>query len=251
LNSLAWRLRRTAARRYPFLPYRDRPRFFRWSPDEIFEGIVDTWAGVRVRVAGDPRYYSFFFRGDYESYHAERSPDHRPSMTCSLWTPISDGVQRFLHGGSRLVVSFTPSNQCRLSTTSPPNYLANNCTSRVRSNRVALGAARGWTTIRTYAGLRVDTLQSRTRTRGRGAANGCEVPTLDDYCEENRVPRRRFHESRRRGSLAAPRQCWPHRLRPARSIEPEHIFNELRSAGYAHFFRFSIRAGVRPVQAKL
>jgi hypothetical protein len=83
------------------------------------------------------------------------------------------------------------------------------------------------------------------------AANGCEVPTLDDYCEENRVPRRRFHESRRRGSLAAPRQCWPHRLRPARSIEPEHIFNELRSAGYAHFFRFSIRAGVRPVQAKL
>lgn len=99
------------------------------------------------------------------------------------------------------------------------------------------------------------------------AANGSEVTTVDDYCEKNRVGDVDFmkvdvEEAEldvfigARATLAASSapivafeindECLS-----ARSIEPEHVFDELRSAGYSHFFRFSIRAGVRPVQAEL
>lgn len=270
MNSLAWRLRRTAARRYPFLPYRDRPRFFRWSLDEIPEGIVDTRAGIRVRVTGDPQYYSVFFWGDYEPYHTKiYHRIIRPSTTVlDVGTNFGWFAMVFARwvGPRGFVHAFEPVPF--IHDLAAETILLNNCTSRLRLNRVALGAARGSTTIRTYAGLPHG--HSTVAPLGREdvvAANRCEVTTLGDYCEENRVGDVDFMKVDVEGAeldvFIGARAMLAASSAPivafeindvclsARSIEPEHVFDELRSAGYSHFFRFSIRAGVRPVQAEL
>jgi hypothetical protein len=196
LNSLAWRLQRTAARRYPVLPYRDRPRFFRWSPDEIFEGIVGTRAGVRVRVTGDPQYYSVFFRGDYESYHAERSPDHPTvddrarcghqfRMVCNAFCTVG----RASWFRSRLRTSAVYPQPRHRHYPGQQLHFASEIESGRSRSRARLdddsyirGSPRGHSTVAPLG--REDVV----------AANGCEVPTLDDYCDENRVPRRRFQK---------------------------------------------------------
>lgn len=159
MNSLAWRLRRTAARRYPFLSYRDRPRFFRWSPEEILEGIVDTRAGIRVRVTGDRSTTA-------SSSGVTTSPTTRRSITgssdrrrpCSMWVSISDGLQSVARwvGPRGFVHAFEPVPFIHHSRTL-------SCSTTALREGVAPGAARGRTTIRTRAGLRMDTRQSRHR----------------------------------------------------------------------------------------
>jgi FkbM family methyltransferase len=262
-------IRIAVGRRYPLLPFRGRVPLLQGSVEEIPAGmIVETRPGIRVKVAPNGMYHDVYFWGDYEPYNTKiyhrlvglRGTVFDVGANFGWYTTL---FARWV-GESGQVHAFEPVPF--IHHLASETLHLNDLTSRVRLNQLALGRSSGTATIHTYAGLPHGHATIADLGRSDGVEHACQVTTLDEYCENNAIDAIQFMKvdvegfepdvfaggKRILGSPDAPIIAFEVNgtcLR-ARSLRSVDVIDELRSAGYSHFFRFSTRTGIRRMDSE-
>jgi FkbM family methyltransferase len=250
------------------MPFRGRVPLLRGSVDEIPNGVVvDTREGLRIRVAPDGMYRDVYFWGDYEPYHTKiyRRIVRRGDVVFDVGANFGWFTALFARwvGDHGQVHAFEPVpfiHELAVKT-----LALNGIDSRVRLNQFALGQQQGSLTINTYSGLPHGHATASDLGRTDTVRHVCEVRRLDQYCEDNAVETIRFMKVDVEGFepdvFAGAERMLCSRDAPviafevngdclrARSLGSVDVINALRRAGYSHFYRFSTRTGVRPLES--
>lgn len=258
------RIRRALALRYPFMPSRARVPLLQGGTDDIPAGlVVDTRAGVHVKVRRDWMYRDVYYWGDYEPYNTKI---YR-RIVASGHTVLDVGANfgwfttlfaKWVGDGGR-VHAFEPVPF--INAYAAETLALNGVESRVQLNQVALGRAPGTLTLRTFAGLPHGHATAADLGRDDAVEHHCEVTTLDRYCADNEIEAVHFMKVdveglepdvfaggvELLGSAGAPVIAFEinGECLGARSLRSDDVMQELRASGYTEFFTFSTRTGVR------
>ena len=229
--------------------------------------LVQTHEGLRVRVAQDGMYTGIYFWGDYEPYHTKifKRIVRPGDVVFDIGANFGWFTTLFARwvGPSGRVHGFEPVPF--IHELAAETVKLNGMESRVKLNRLALGRSDGELTVHTFPGLPHGHASASDLGRSDAQPHTCEVRQLDRYCRENGILNIRFIKVDVEGfepdvfgggervlsdpdapiiAFEVNGEC----LR-ARSLDSHDVIESLRELGYSHFFRFSIRHGVRPLES--